>query len=113
MIVVVFDVLTSLLGPVFNFLAFLLTIVFFHRVFIVLKISDLEKEKTMLELEVKELIARHKTDLQEKTSKVTQVSILHVTGLFLPSCQLITTCLCWAEHSGKACIIFASIRSII
>jgi len=37
------------------------------------QISDLEKEKTMLELEVKELIARHKTDLQEKTSKVTQL----------------------------------------
>ena len=39
----------------------------------VLQISDLEKEKTMLELEVKELIARHKADLQEKTSKITQV----------------------------------------
>ena len=38
------------------------------------QISDLEKEKTMLELEVKELIARHKTELQEKASKVTQAS---------------------------------------
>ncbi|XP_065062554.1 rho-associated protein kinase 1-like [Rhopilema esculentum] len=37
------------------------------------QISDLEKEKTMLELEVKELIARHKTELQDKTVKVTQL----------------------------------------
>ena len=37
------------------------------------QISDLEKEKTMLELEVKELIARHKTEIQDRSSKATQV----------------------------------------
>ena len=67
----------------------------------------------MLELEVKELIARHKTDLQEKTSKVTQVSALHIAGLMLPPFWLTTTCLCWAklrtriaaERPGKTFII--------
>ena len=39
------------------------------------QISDLEKEKTMLELEVKELIARHKTEIQDRSSKATQVCL--------------------------------------
>ncbi len=38
------------------------------------QIADLEKEKTMLELEVKELIARHKADIQEKNNNALQVS---------------------------------------
>lgn len=33
--------------------------------------ADLEKEKTMIELEVKELIARHKSDMSEKGSQIT------------------------------------------
>eukprot|EP00794_Sanderia_malayensis_P004823 gene4823-5455_t len=37
------------------------------------QIADLEKEKTMLELEVKELIARHKADIQEKSNSVVQL----------------------------------------
>lgn len=33
--------------------------------------ADLEKEKTMIELEVKELIARHKSDMSEKGAQIT------------------------------------------
>jgi len=35
--------------------------------------SDLEKEKTMIELEVKELIARHKSDMVEKGAQISQL----------------------------------------
>jgi predicted nucleic acid-binding Zn-ribbon protein len=39
--------------------------------------SDLEKEKTMIELEVKELIARHKSDMSDKTAQITQLEELN------------------------------------
>ena len=39
--------------------------------------SDLEKEKTMIELEVKELIARHKSDMSEKGAKISQLEELN------------------------------------
>ncbi|PFX19790.1 Rho-associated protein kinase 2 [Stylophora pistillata] len=39
--------------------------------------SDLEKEKTMIELEVKELIARHKSDMSEKGAQITQLEELN------------------------------------
>ena len=38
--------------------------------------SDLEKERTMLELEVKDLNARHKTELSDKNKMYSQVCIL-------------------------------------
>ena len=39
--------------------------------------SDLEKEKTMIELEVKELIARHKSDMSEKAAQISQMEELN------------------------------------
>ena len=39
--------------------------------------SDLEKEKTMIELEVKELIARHKSDMSEKGAQISQLEELN------------------------------------
>lgn len=43
-------------------------------------IADLEKEKTMKELEIKDLIARHKTELSNKDILITSViSILTLT----------------------------------
>lgn len=39
--------------------------------------SDLEKEKTMIELEVKELIARHKSDMSEKGAQINQLEELN------------------------------------
>ena len=39
--------------------------------------SDLEKEKTMIELEVKELIARHKSDMSEKGGQISQLEELN------------------------------------
>ena len=39
--------------------------------------SDLEKEKTMIELEVKELIARHKSDMSEKGAQISQMEELN------------------------------------
>ncbi|XP_078360692.1 rho-associated protein kinase 2-like isoform X2 [Oculina patagonica] len=39
--------------------------------------SDLEKEKTMIELEVKELIARHKSDMLEKGAQISQLEELN------------------------------------
>ena len=40
------------------------------------QIADLEKEKTMLELEVKDLNARHKQDLNDKNHLIKEVTIL-------------------------------------
>ena len=37
------------------------------------KLSDFEREKTMIELDVKEIIARHKTEVTERMSKVARV----------------------------------------
>jgi hypothetical protein len=37
------------------------------------QLSDVEKEKTMLELEVKELMSRHKNDINKKESQIAQV----------------------------------------
>lgn len=37
------------------------------------QIADLEKEKTMLELEVKDLIARHKMDLSDRSNQIIQI----------------------------------------
>ncbi|XP_048581823.1 rho-associated protein kinase 2 isoform X3 [Nematostella vectensis] len=39
--------------------------------------SDLEKEKTMIELEVKELIARHKSEMSDKAAQITQLEELN------------------------------------
>ena len=41
--------------------------------FFFVQFSDLEKEKTMIELEVKELIARHKSDMVEKGAQINQL----------------------------------------
>lgn len=46
-------------------------------VFFCIQYSDLEKEKTMIELEVKELIARHKSDMSEKGAQITQLEELN------------------------------------
>ena len=35
--------------------------------------SDLEKEKTMVELELKEVIARHKSDMLEKGAQISRL----------------------------------------
>ncbi len=40
---------------------------------LLLQYSDLEKEKTMLELELKDSLARHKTEVSEKLTRITQV----------------------------------------
>lgn len=39
-------------------------------------IAELEKEKTMKELEIKDLIARHKTELSNKDILITSVSVI-------------------------------------
>lgn len=38
-------------------------------------IADLEKEKTMKELELKEVISRHRTDIANKDSLIASVSV--------------------------------------
>ena len=38
------------------------------------QLSDVEKEKTMLELEIKELMARHKNDMSKKEALIASVS---------------------------------------
>lgn len=38
------------------------------------QLSDVEKEKTMLELEIKELMARHKNDMSKKEALIVSVS---------------------------------------
>ena len=45
--------------------------------FLSVQFSDLEKEKTMIELEVKELIARHKSDMLEKGAQISQLEELN------------------------------------
>ena len=42
------------------------------------QLSDVEKEKTMLELELKEALSRHRDDLNKREITVTTVSDLHV-----------------------------------
>lgn len=37
------------------------------------KLSDFEREKMIIELEIKEIIARHKTDVTEKMARAAQV----------------------------------------
>ncbi len=37
------------------------------------KLSDFEREKTIIELEIKEIIARHRTDVTEKMARAAQV----------------------------------------
>lgn len=39
--------------------------------------SDLEKEKIMKELEIKEMMARHKQELAEKDATIASVSNIH------------------------------------
>lgn len=39
------------------------------------QLSDVEKEKTMLELEIKEILSRHKSELVKKDSVISMVSI--------------------------------------
>ena len=39
------------------------------------QLSDVEKEKTMLELEIKEILSRHKSDLGKKDGVITLVSL--------------------------------------
>lgn len=46
-------------------------------IFVSVQFSDLEKEKTMIELEVKELIARHKSDMLEKGAQISQLEELN------------------------------------
>ena len=46
-------------------------------IFLSVQFSDLEKEKTMIELEVKELIARHKSDMLEKGAQISQLEELN------------------------------------
>ena len=46
------------------------------------QLSDVEKEKTMLELEIKEILSRHKSDIGKKEGVISLVSnegINHVT----------------------------------
>lgn len=38
------------------------------------QLSDVEKEKTMLDLEVKQLMSRHKNDINKKESTISKVS---------------------------------------
>ena len=38
------------------------------------KLSDFEREKMIIELEIKELIARHKTEVTEKMARAAHVS---------------------------------------
>ena len=38
------------------------------------QLSDVEKEKTMLELEIKEILSRHKSELVKKDSVISMVS---------------------------------------
>ena len=37
------------------------------------KLADFEREKTIIELEIKEIIARHRTDVTEKMARAAQV----------------------------------------
>jgi Rho-associated protein kinase 2 len=39
------------------------------------QLSDVEKEKTMLELEIKEILSRHKSELNKKESVISMVGI--------------------------------------
>ena len=49
-----------------------------------LQISDLEKEKTMLEFEVKELVARHKSELSDRSNGISEVSdFFNMTGVII------------------------------
>ena len=50
---------------------------------LLLQYSDLEKEKTMLELELKDSLARHKTEVSEKLTRITQVYVLFRIGMTL------------------------------
>ena len=54
------------------------------------QLSDVEKEKTMLELEIKEILSRHKSDLGKKDSVITLVRRL---AYFLKNYFLIFSCL--------------------
>lgn len=59
--------------------------------------AELEKEKTMMSLELKKMAARHKSELDEKTNTILQVScfsfFLNVScdskTLFIPFCRLL------------------------
>ena len=42
------------------------------------QLSDVEKEKTMLELELKEAMGRHKSDLTKKEISISTVSTTHI-----------------------------------
>lgn len=50
------------------------------------QLSDVEKEKTMLELEIKELIFRHKTDINKKDSVISSVSDQEILALEIVYC---------------------------
>lgn len=57
------------------------------------KLADFEKEKMMIELDIKEIIARHKTEVTEKmawSSKVSFVHIYHHVYMYMSVC----TCTC-------------------
>ena len=47
------------------------------------QLSDLEKEKTMLELELKESMARHKTDVTKKELTITTVWLFESSSIKL------------------------------
>lgn len=50
------------------------------------QLSDVEKEKTMLELEIKEILSRHKSEISKKDSVISMVSELNV-NFYLNSCH--------------------------
>ena len=48
------------------------------------RLSDFEREKTIIELEIKEIIARHKTEVTEKMSRAAQVCALIIRHFNIP-----------------------------
>lgn len=76
--------------------------------------SDLEKEKIMKELELKEMMARHRQELSEKDITISSVSCIN-SCLLLNLCDLkgsdvvkklfITFITCITSHQIKACLI--------
>lgn len=42
------------------------------------KIADFEREKSMIELEIKELLARHRTEVTERMARAAQVRRLYL-----------------------------------
>ena len=47
------------------------------------QITDLEKEKAMFELEIKEINAKHKADLSDKDSKIIKVYLIYLKPTYI------------------------------